>query len=76
MRYAFQQIAMRGRAEAVRNYLRYLATSWAPSQRNGWRTATYEALAASDWFCASFAGWVTDAMLTEVMAGTQQEAIP
>lgn len=56
MRYALQQLAARGRAEAVRNYLMDLATSWAQSQRNGWRTATYEALAASDWFCASFAG--------------------
>lgn len=55
MRHALEQIALRGHAEAVRNHLKELATSWAQSHRNGWRVATYEALAASDWFCASFA---------------------
>jgi hypothetical protein len=38
-------------ADAVREDLDRKARSWAQSQRNGWQAATYNALAASDWYC-------------------------
>ncbi|WP_245591702.1 HNH endonuclease [Cystobacter fuscus] len=37
--------------DAVRSHLQERAASCRHSRRNGWRTAAYDAWAASDWFC-------------------------
>jgi hypothetical protein len=51
IRYGLQRIAERGNADDIRVELLRRAASGEASQINSWQTATYKALAASDWFC-------------------------
>ena len=51
IRYQLIDIHDASGAEEVRLHLQERAESCRRSRRNGWRTAAYEAWAASDWFC-------------------------
>jgi len=52
IRYGLQRIAERKTAEDIRVELLSRADSSRAAQINSWQTATYYALAASDWFCS------------------------
>ena len=52
IRYGLQEMAERNSSEAISNHLKGVANSRAAAHPNSWRRATYEALAASEWFCA------------------------
>lgn len=52
IRFSLDRIAVKGTPNDVRMDLLGRAESARHSQLNAWQTATYQALAASDWFCA------------------------
>ena len=52
MDFSLRRIAQRGAADDIRAYLDDRAVSALHSSPNSWQTATFEALAASDWFCS------------------------
>ncbi|MBP2611446.1 hypothetical protein [Agrobacterium pusense] len=52
IRYSLERVAASGTAHDVRLHLSERAESARHAQPNAWQTATYQALAASDWFCA------------------------
>lgn len=51
IRHQLQSLYESGGAALVQIELRERAESCQHARRNGWRTATYDAFAASDWFC-------------------------
>lgn len=51
IRHQFVGFHNAGGMQRVRHELEERAESCAEAQRNGWRTATYQAWAESDWFC-------------------------
>ncbi len=51
IRFGLQRIAERGTTNDIRTELLRRAKSSEAAQINSWQTATYYALAASDWFC-------------------------
>jgi hypothetical protein len=51
IRYQLQELYRLAGLDAVMCQLQDAAISCAHARRNGWRTAAYEAWAASDWFC-------------------------
>jgi len=52
IRFGLQRLAEHGNADNIRKDLLRRAHSSRAAQLNSWQTATYYALAASDWFCA------------------------
>lgn len=52
IKYGLQKMAERNPPEAISEHLQSVAESRAAAHANSWRTATYEALAASEWFCS------------------------
>lgn len=51
IRYSLSRIAARGTAADIRNFLEDRAASARAAHLNSWQTATYDAIANSDWFC-------------------------
>jgi hypothetical protein len=51
IRFQLQELSRLAGPHAVRSQLQDDATSCAHARPNGWRAASYEAWAASDWFC-------------------------
>jgi hypothetical protein len=51
MSYSLTKIAQRGGPADIRAFLEDRAESARHAAQNSWQTATFEALAASDWFC-------------------------
>ena len=58
LRYYLRMIREVGGVDAVNSYLLERAESSAAVGQNSWRTATYRAFAASEWFCAG--GFLAD----------------
>lgn len=52
MRHRLRKLTAAGGQDAVRAHLIEEAESCAAASLNSWQTATYSAMAASDWFCA------------------------
>lgn len=52
IKYGLQKMAEGNTPEAISEHLQSVAESRAAAHANSWRTATYEALAASEWFCS------------------------
>lgn len=52
IKYGLQKMAERIPPEAISEHLQSVADSRAAAHVNSWRRATYEALAASEWFCS------------------------
>lgn len=52
IRYSLERISSAGTTDDVRLHLSDRAESARRAQLNAWQTATYQALAASDWFCS------------------------
>lgn len=51
IQYGLREMKLRNTPEEISDHLRRMAETRAAAHTNSWRTATYEALADSNWFC-------------------------